>query len=89
MITFLYRQADGSAVPMITFTELEVVLLGAVVALLWILRTTRKESDMHKFAATHMMEAIKGIAEERYAVAKDKNGEFRLINLQEQAHVSN
>ena len=44
---------------------------------------------MHKFAATHMMEAIKGIAEERYAVAKDKNGEFRLINLQEQSHVSN
>jgi hypothetical protein len=73
----------------ITFTELEIVLLGAVIALLWILHTTRKESDMHKFAATHMMEAIKGIAEERYAIAKDRNGELRLINLQEQSHVSN
>jgi len=74
---------------MISFTELEIVLLGAVIVLVWIQHTTRKESDMHKFAATHMMEAIKGIAEERYAVAKDKNGEFRLINLQEQSHVSN
>jgi hypothetical protein len=73
----------------ITFTELEIVLLGAVIVLLWVQHTTRKEADMHKFAATHMMEAIKGIAEERYAVAKDKNGEFRLINLQEQSHVSN
>jgi uncharacterized membrane protein len=74
---------------MISFTELEIVLLGAVIVLVWIQHTTRKESDMHKFAATHMMEAIKGIAEERYAIAKDKNGEFRLINLQEQSHVSN
>jgi hypothetical protein len=74
---------------MISFTELEIVLLGAVIVLVWIQHTTRKESDMHKFAATHMMEAIKGIAEERYAIAKDRNGELRLINLQEQSHVSN
>jgi hypothetical protein len=74
---------------MISFTELELVLLGAVAVLVWVQHTTRKESDMHKFAATHMMEAIKGIAEKRYAIAKDSNGEFRLINLQEQSHVSN
>jgi hypothetical protein len=74
---------------MISFTELELVLLGAVAVLVWVQHTTRKESDMHKFAATHMMEAIKGIAEKRYAIAKDSNGEFRLINLQEQLHVSN
>ena len=74
---------------MISFTELELVLLGAVAVLVWVQHTTRKEADMHKFAATHMMEAIKGIAEERYAIAKDSNGELRLINLKEQAHVSN
>ena len=68
---------------MITFTELELVLMGAVAVLLWVQHTTRKEADMHKFAATHMMEAIKGVAEKRYEVVKDKNGEFRLINLQE------
>jgi predicted HNH restriction endonuclease len=70
---------------MITFTELELVLMGAVAVLVWVQHTTRKESDMHELDALHMMEAIEGIAEERYAVAKDRNGDLRLINLQEKA----
>lgn len=69
---------------MITFTELELVLISAVVVLLWAYRTAREESERHKFAAETLMSAVKAVAEKQCEIIKDKNGEFRLINLQEQ-----